>query len=56
MACSNAVSMSTPGALQWGLSLVGFGRKVCLLSVKRSMSYAISRYNVVDFVLYRMSI
>lgn len=52
MACSNAVSMSTPGVLQWALSLVGFGRKVCLLSVKRSIAYAIGRYNVVGFALY----
>ena len=35
---------------------VGVGRKGCLPGVKRGVACAISRYNVVGFVLYRMSI
>ena len=56
VACRKAVSGSTPGLWWWALSLVGFGRKGCLFSVKRSTSYAIGRYNVVDSAFYLMSI
>ena len=34
----------------------GGGPKACLLRVKRGVACGISRNNVVDFVLYRMSI